>query len=245
MTFENDYIALLPQLKKLPSKIVIRPHLPVDVIAQEANDLHNWAALDKETLLANGLNWNLVESLPLRAGALRQAESNWQMELQRKALAGTLWKGQYILGLELRNHIKQNLRYALRKNKEALEHLRMLGNGLRYSGLILDLYTLAEFGNRYAKELKTKHFDFELLTQGQSMAVNLGKSLADYMYTNREKEVLDLRNRAYTYLHEAVKEINLCGRFCFNGNRVRLKGYGSRYKRMRRGRKTGRLLKMQ
>ena len=55
---------------------------------QEAENLHAWCRQDKEALSAAGLDWIQVDDLPVRAGALREAESN---------LKGILVAGRYVM----------------------------------------------------------------------------------------------------------------------------------------------------
>ena len=47
---------------------------------QEAENLYKWCLPDKDTLVKAGLDWKIVEDLPIRAGALREAVSNWETQ---------------------------------------------------------------------------------------------------------------------------------------------------------------------
>ena len=69
-THKNDYQLLLGQLKAIPPEEVFPPRKPVDIASQEGFDLSSWAAHDREALEGAGLDWALVESLPVRTGAL-------------------------------------------------------------------------------------------------------------------------------------------------------------------------------
>ena len=47
--------------------------MPVDVYLQEAENLYHWCQDDEAQLTGAGLAWNLVQEIPVRAGALREA----------------------------------------------------------------------------------------------------------------------------------------------------------------------------
>ena len=75
MAQQQNYNELIETIKAIPPEEVQAPDIPADVFAQEAENLAKWAAMDKGALKGAGLGWALVEALPARAGALRQAES--------------------------------------------------------------------------------------------------------------------------------------------------------------------------
>ncbi len=55
-------------------------HIPVSAYIQEANTLYLWAQEDKEPLTAAGLSWDLAADIPIRLGALVEAEARWQTQ---------------------------------------------------------------------------------------------------------------------------------------------------------------------
>ena len=44
---------------------------------QEAENLYHWCLEDKEALTDKNIDWSMVEDLPVRCGALREAQSRW------------------------------------------------------------------------------------------------------------------------------------------------------------------------
>ena len=67
----------LAAIQAIPREDVRHPKMPMDVYLQEAENLHGWCSADHPALEAAGLDWALVESLPARIGAAREAESRW------------------------------------------------------------------------------------------------------------------------------------------------------------------------
>ena len=75
---KENFETKLPVLETLPADQVRTPDLPVDVYLQEAENLSVIAIEDQEALSGAGLDWEgYGEDLPVRAGALRHAQSLW------------------------------------------------------------------------------------------------------------------------------------------------------------------------
>jgi hypothetical protein len=51
----------------------------------EADNVYHWCQPDKDALAATGLDWSIVEDIPVRSGALGEAESIWIMERYRES----------------------------------------------------------------------------------------------------------------------------------------------------------------
>ena len=60
----------------------VKPSISVPVFLQEAENLYDWCMTDKEKLLQVGLNWDFVEDLPVRTGALRLIHTRWTTEFK-------------------------------------------------------------------------------------------------------------------------------------------------------------------
>jgi hypothetical protein len=70
---------------------VMSPNMPVAIAIQEAADLCAWCADDKKQLTATGLDWALVDDLPMRIQALRYIQSEWQKMFQSREEAQKEW----------------------------------------------------------------------------------------------------------------------------------------------------------
>ena len=232
MTYESDYNHLLPQWQSLSENKVQKPNIPVEVAAREGEKLCRWTQSDKEVLVEHGLNWSLVESLPQRARALRQAEANWHRVMARHKNAHQTWETESLKGLELRQFLVRHFRYAFAELPDARIQLKTAVKGNRHSQLVQSLNNLAVMGEYYPAELDAVQFKKEHLEQARNMSKLLGHLLAVYRSKSNYHPALSIRNRAYTYLQMAVTDIRKCGRFCFHEKPNRLPGYASPIRRL-------------
>ena len=79
----DDYNTKLEVIRAIPDdQIKIPNSIPVSIYIHEAGSLYKWCQDDKEELTAKGLDWTVVEDLPIRCGALIESEANWQIKQQ-------------------------------------------------------------------------------------------------------------------------------------------------------------------
>ena len=77
-------------------------HIPVTTYIHEAEYLYKLALADKEPLMANGLAPELIEDLPPRCGALREAEARWKLQQGTLDKSAREWKKQSPIAYEFR-----------------------------------------------------------------------------------------------------------------------------------------------
>lgn len=71
MNIQENLARKLEVISAIDDKQIKTPkNIPSSTCIQEANTLYQWAIQDKESLVANGLSWELVEDLPARLQAL-------------------------------------------------------------------------------------------------------------------------------------------------------------------------------
>lgn len=230
MSSTTDYNELLPTLMDIRPEKVIIPTMPVDVFVQEAENLAHWCPDDQEALTKAGLNWNFVAGLPVRAGACREAQSRWIKERNVRQDAEQQWKVESPAAFDLRDQLIHDFRYAFRKNEGLLSRIDEIAEGNTSSDMVQDLNDLAVLGNANTDLLTAVNFDMVKLTT----AADLADRMADLLgATNGERkldsEAMDIRDRAYTFLKEAMDEIRECGKYVFWRKPDRLKGYISEY----------------
>ena len=76
-----------------------------------------------------------------------------------------------------------------------------------------------------------------LMEQAEQWAAEMGTVLGRATAEQRDgNAALILRNKAYTYLKEAVDEVRECGQYVFWRNDARYVGYVSHYNRRKRRR---------
>ena len=230
MSSTTDYNQLLPHISAINSPEVIEPKIPVEVFVQEAGNLYHWCIDDQEELAKVGLDWDLVLSLPARAGACREAQSLWTKERNSRKQVETDWQNLAQEASGLRDQLVHAYRFAFRKYGGLQAQVDEIAQGNTYSDMVQDLNDLAVLGRSNTELLATIHFDLELLDRAADISARVGDLLgAANRERKKDSETRLIRNKAYTYLKQAVDEIRECGKYAFRNTPDRLKGYHSDY----------------
>ena len=230
MSSTTDYNELLPVFTEMNPADVLIPNIPIDVFVQEAENLYHWCPDDEDALIRVGLDWNLVTTLPIRAGACREAQSIWIKERNIRQDAEQAWKDEAPAAFDLRDQLIHDFRFAFRKSDGLLSRVEEIAQGDSNSDMVQDLNDLAILGNAHTDLLGLINFDLVKLETAAEVSDRMGDLLGA---TNGERkevsEAMQIRDKAYTYLKQAVDEIRECGKFAFWRTPERLKGYTSDY----------------
>lgn len=234
MSDQSDFETLLPTLQAIAASDIKTCPMPIGLYAQEAENLFHWANQDRELLLGAGLDGNLLDELPMRVGALREAEARWQLEFRTRKEASERWARESPEAYQLRDNLLRSFRYAFRKHEDLLQKVALVAEGEGHADMIQDLSTLVVLGRAQSELLAGIHFDVALLDTAAQTVDELATLLAA---ANGEKlgdnDGRALRDQAYTFLHEAVEEIRACGKYVFFDNDARSRGYTSAVYRYR------------
>jgi hypothetical protein len=239
MSNRDDYLAKIAIIEAIPDDQMKSPNMPVDHYIQEAENLYQWCLPDKEKLTAASLDWIFVEDLPVRAGAAREAQSNWFIERFTRKEAEKEWNEKSPAAYDLRDTLLHHFRFAFRKDAGLLNRVSQIADGGGHADMIQDLNDLSLLGKDHTDMLEAISFDAALLdaaaATADEMAAILSLTTADRADNSRERIT---RDKAVTYLREAVDEIRNCGQYVFWRNEERFKGYVSHYFKSRRNKKT-------
>ncbi len=235
MSNHDDYVAKLATIQAIPTDQLKKMSIPLDVYLQEAENLYHWCQDDKAGLTNAGLDWTLVDDLPIRAGACREAQSLWFKERFTKADAEKAWKELSPAAYDLRDDILHAMRFAYRKDDNLLKRVSEITEGSGHADMIQDLNDVAILGKENSEPLTAISFDLTLLDSAANTANEMGELYARAT-TDRADSSDDLliRDQAYAHVKEAVDEIRECGQYVFWKNEARLKGYSSAYRRRQR-----------
>ena len=233
---KTDFNAKIKKLMAIRDEDVKKPNMPVGEAVQEAENLVPWCKDDKAKLTKAGLDWLLVEDLPVRAGACRYAQSIWAKESQSQEEAEKEWKDKSPAAFDLRDRVVHHLTFAFRKESELLSKVQIIREGYSNADMLQDLSDENLLGKDNIELLKKVGVDTKLLdeaaTQADELSVVLAKANGEAGDDSGAKEV---RDKAYTYMKMAVDEIRATGQYVFWRDEDRKKGYVSAYKK--RGRK--------
>ena len=232
MPDKEDFEKLKTQILAMPDEKTKRPRIPVEVEAQEAEQLTEWAQDDKDRFQKVNFNWNIVKSLPVRAGAARYAEALWRNLRLRQEDAQRIWETERVKGYDMREELIDAMEYAFDEDDDLIQRLQEIQEGESHADMIQDLTALSALGREKKEMLEAIAYPMNKIEQAAKLGDRLSKLLAeagaDRLEDPEEKKI---RDKAYTYLAAAVRKVRRCGKFACRDDESRLKGYTSEYTR--------------
>lgn len=230
MSSTTDYNDLLSLIQAIQPEQVVTPTMPVDVYVQEVENLYHWCLDDQAALRAAGLDWNLAAALPVRAGACREAQSLWIKERNVRKKAEQDWKDLSPAAFDLRDQLVHTFRYAFRKDPGLLDRVNEIAGGDTNSDMVQDLNDLSVLGKAHLDLLAPITGIAEQLDKAAVTSDAMGDLLgATNGEREQDSETMVIRDKAFTFLKQAVDEVRECGKFVFWRNPDRQKGYASDY----------------
>ncbi len=227
---KNEFELKKEVIEAIENETVKYPNIPVDAALQESEDLTVWCQQDKELLVKSGLDWGLVEDLPIRTGACRYIQSEWQKEYRSIEDAQREWAEKSPTAFKLRDELLHHFKFAFHNRPDLLSRVKNIAEGGTNADMIQDLSDLSVLG-KSNKDLflntlmETSQLDLAASTS-DSLAVVLANSNGEKLKDN-EKRIL--RDKAYAHMKEAVDEIRRCGQYVFWRDKIRYTGYTSRF----------------
>ena len=186
-------------------------------------------------MVSAGLDWKLVESLPVKANALSYAESKWLAGYFYQPDTATLWKEKSPRIFQLRSELIHTFRFVYRKNNKILALVNKVAASSSYAAMLQDLNDLAVLGKDNPKELKDIKFDMALLDEAADLVYTLRPLFAKTKTESDFNELKLIRDKALVLLKVDVDEICAVGQFLFWRDPERKKIYQSQYlRRMRK-----------
>jgi hypothetical protein len=227
-----NYIEKLPEITAISKDDVKKPNMPVGEAVQEAENLTAWAKEDKAVLTKAGLDWVLVDDLPIRAGACRYAQSVWARESKSREDAQKEWNAKSPEAFALRDELLHDSTFAYRKLPDLLNKVQAIREGGSNADMLQDLSDLSVLGKDNKALLKAIGMDLGRLDQAAQMADDLSVVLANANgEAGDDDDAKEMRDRAYTYMKMAVDEIRATGQYAFWRDEDWRKGYVSSYQR--------------
>ncbi len=230
-----DYSLKLEEVKAIPAKQVVSPAgIPVSTFDQECEYRHEKCQGDHDALVAVGLDWTVIEDMPVRVGALRHATSLWNIARDKRVKASTEWKKANPEAYDLRARLIHDFLFAFDGRDDLLRVVRRIASHSGHPNMVQDLSDLSVLGKQEQTLLEAIHFDVTLLDlaeqQADAMAVLYARATgADAEYI----ETRDIKDRCYTHLKEANDLLVKYGKYVFWRDKARMAKYTSEYIRQR------------
>jgi len=226
----DDYNAEIETIRAIPDDKTLEPAMPVDTYLQESENLAKWSMMDAEALATIGITPEMLNKLPVRAGALREAQSIWVKDHNSQQDAQREWAEAAPEAFAMRDQLLHDFRYAYRNDAAILARVAEIAEGDSNADMIQDLNDLSLLGKSNTAPLEAINFSPEKLEAAATASDELANILAlangDKSLQNETKVI---RDKAYTHLKELVDEIRNAGKYLFWKNEKRLKGYRSEF----------------
>jgi hypothetical protein len=228
---EDFYLELLPRFSVIPDDECCALSMPAEEVVAEAEQLAVVAQQDRDALLGAGINASYIDTLDTRAGAFAYAAAQHEISISGEVKTKKNWKEKSPLGYELRKTLLHILSFAFRKYQDLMRSIDEIKAGKGNKDMILDLLALYILGKSNPQPLQQINFNFDLLQQAKAMHDELSDILAratlDQGIISEKRRI---RDKAFTFLNEAMDEIREYGQFVFVGNPDRYSLYQSSFR---------------
>jgi len=202
-----------------------KPTIPVTVVLQEGKNLFNWCQKDKEILIRAGLDWKLVEDLPLRTDALKVSQANWKSEYKTYKDCQEEWKSAAPVAFNLRDELVHYFYHAFYNNQGEYAKVKRIDEGSTNADMIQDLIELSTLGMKHTAELEEIGLDISLLDTARAKSFELSELLSKVNGALSETSpLLKVRDKAYVHHKQAMDEIRRVGQFAFRKDEDRFNG---------------------
>lgn len=231
MTNKEAYETVLEELVAIPTEDVMRPTMPVDIYIQEAENLSYHANKDREAMLAKGLKVMYVDTFLTRVGALQYTQSEWLTVSKNKSEAARQWSELSEKASALHRELLHDFRFAYRNDKELKTLVDKIAEGSGNADMIQDLSDMHAVGKANSAPLVAINMDMTKLDLAGEYASSMGTVLATVngVRDDNDKPAKEIRDRAFTFLKEAVDEICEYGKYLFWKDEEKLEKYSSAY----------------
>ncbi len=227
---KQDYELLKEEIERIENENLGAPSMPVSIALQEAENLAVWCQSDLPLLYTAGLDKKYVDTFQARIGACRYCESIWQKENRVKEEAGIKWGKESPAAFDLRDELVHHCFHAFRWHDDLMGRVRDIDKGSSNADMIQDLSDLCQLGKSNKELLNKVGVDIKPFEEAGDLSGKLADLLAVVNGERTEHaESKRLRDKAFFYMQEAVKEIRHHGQYKFWRNPDRKKGYVSQY----------------
>ncbi len=145
--------------------------------------------------------------------------------------AHEIWKKEAPEAFEMRDLLLDELDFAFYNRPDLLNQLSDIKEGNSNSDMILDLSNIVILAKDHTELLQATAFEMANLDKAMDMSERLGALNAAFQRERNESHPAKImRDKAYTYLKEAVDEIRRVGRFVFRHQADILEAYQRSYK---------------
>lgn len=214
-----------------------RLSIPVREMIYSAEALYKWCQEDKAELIDAGLDWEIVESIPLVVDALTEAQIRWMNVRYCKNDDEVAWRALARQAKALRKAVLRYMRFAFRNDDGLQRQIKRIGKGGTFSDLVEEVNLIALLVNEQRQPLEAIGMPAQLLDDVFALSTTLSDKRASATVESAQNREKQLRDQVYAYLTSILRTVREHGRFVCDANPQRRKGYGHGYYRKLRSRR--------
>ncbi len=214
-------------LSAVPDTALLTPRVPLERFHQEAEYLVRWCIADRTALVAAGLDWGIVDDIPIRIGASRQARTDWLEALFLSHTAASKWEEIAPVASDFRERLLHAFLYAYRDCPVFLGQIKEIASGDEDITMVDDFDYLTAMARENPAPLRAVNFNFTLIHDAEFLLQKISEVRAAAVQETAPAVAAQRRIRAaaYTHLKQGVDTVRACGQYVFGRNAERLRGY--------------------
>ncbi len=214
-----------------------RVGIPVPILIQEAENLFHWCKSDKALLVKAGLDWELVKDIPGRINIVQDLEAKWFVARKSRNQVRLDYLEIIKQSRALCTELVRDLKFALDEKASNYTFFSKFNKYRKNKEVPVDLFALAEIGRKNTPLLNNINFDLTTLDKAGIMAKDLLEKSNEDLADADKGKLQSIYQKACFFLKDTVSEVRRCGKYVFHGNKERLVGYRSEYRRVHKGKR--------
>lgn len=214
-------------LSAMPEEMLKHPRVPLERFHQESEYLLKWCEADRSSLVAAGLDWTMVEDLPIRIGASRQARRDWLETLFLSRADASDWEAILPIASDFRERLIHSFFYAYRNQPVFLGQVKEIAKGDEETEMVNNFDYLITLARENPAPLHAVNFNFALVDDADFLLMKMSdiRNRAARETAPTVQAQYRMRAAAYTHLKEGIDTVRACGQYVFSRNANRLRGY--------------------
>lgn len=230
MQFDPQYSDSIALIMSLEDHLVRSLDMPEEDAVHEGQRLHEAVKEEYDALLALGCPQEYLDTLPLRLDLFSYLANYFLLRLDETENLMEIWMEKKSFGYTFRRKLFSAFRVAYRHFPKLLEKVENVIKGKGDTDMVMDLRSLQILGTAHPAQLQAVNFDLTRLDDSLALHHELLEILAkSNLTTDEEKELREIRNRAYSWLREAMDEIRTFGQWLHEDDEEKRLRYISLY----------------
>ncbi len=230
MSEQQAYDRLISEILKQPKDRIKYPHMPVEEKVMECYKVLKLSTKDREILLNSGLTPETLDTFEEKIGAYSIAHANYIVSINSKDSLKEVFSKLETEAHNLRRRLLHDIKFAMENNSAAQKAIHKIMEGRSRNDLIYDFVPIKKLIDAYPDDLAKINFDYSLVEKAEILHAELQEILSQIKVSPKEiSEVKDIRDKAYTYLDDALVKIKKHGQYVFWEDEERLSLYKSEF----------------